>query len=79
MKSKIEDFENGDEIYHLSNSRRKMVVIGTNKESNEVTCRWVDDGGISHKEEFFASELAKIAVRNPEFASVVNRANKWRY
>jgi hypothetical protein len=79
-KSTIDDFENGDQIYHLTNSRRTMVVIGINKESNEVTCRWLDDSGISHKEEFFASELAKITIRNTGYSiSGGNRSSKWRY
>ena len=79
-KSAIEDFENGDQIYHLSNSHRKMTVIGTNKESSEVTCRWVDDSGISHKEEFFASELVKIAAATSAYGvSLVDRNSKWRY
>lgn len=58
-KHTIHDFEKGDEVYHLSNSRWKMVVIGINEDTSEITCRWIDDSGVSHKEEYLASEMGK--------------------
>ncbi|MDB5009196.1 MAG: hypothetical protein JWP45_3589 [Mucilaginibacter sp.] len=61
-KQTITDFEKGNEVYHLSNSKRRMVVIGINEETSEVTCRWLDDSGNSHKQEFFAAEIGKCST-----------------
>jgi hypothetical protein len=57
----IKEFEKGDAVFHRSNSRIKMIVIGKNEETIEVTCRWTDSEGRIHKEEFFAQELGKCA------------------
>lgn len=54
---KISDFIKGLSVYHKSNKKIKMVVIGTNPDSNEVTCRWIDNDGKILKQEFFFEEL----------------------
>ncbi len=58
-KLKISDFNIGDDVYHKSNSKLKMVVIQIHTELNEVTCRWVDTKGQTQKNNFFPEELNK--------------------
>ncbi len=60
MKKKytIDDFNRGDEVYHLTDYNQKMIVIGKNNETSEINCRWIKDG----KEElrtYFVEELGK--------------------
>ena len=60
-KLSIYDFSVGDIVYHLSNVELKMIVIevGDALENQQITCRWMDKDGISHKEKFLPEELAK--------------------
>jgi len=75
----ITDFPKGEEVYHLSNTTLKMVSIGANEETNEITCRWTDKEGKTHKEEFFVEELAKYSDRGSgiRISSGGNRSNYW--
>ena len=58
-KLKITDFNIGDDVYHKSNQKLKMVVIQIHAELNEVTCRWVDTKCQTQKNNFLAEELNK--------------------
>ncbi len=39
----IKDFCIGEEVYHLSNSNVKMIVIDINIENNKLHCQWIDN------------------------------------
>lgn len=56
---KIEDFKIGDSVYHLSNSKLKMIVIKIHFEIKEIECRWLDDKGKSQINNFLSEELGK--------------------
>lgn len=58
-KLKISDFNIGDDVYHKSNQKLKMVVVQIHVDLNEVTCRWVDTKGQSQKNNFLPVELNK--------------------
>lgn len=58
-KSKITDFNIGDDVYHKSNPKLTMVVVQIHIELNEVTCRWVDTKGQTQKNNFLPEELNK--------------------
>ncbi len=55
----FEDFTLGTSVYHKSNTKYKMIVIGKNQESSEIKCRWVDKDGVKKEDEFFFAELVK--------------------
>ncbi|WP_439695549.1 hypothetical protein ACFGVS_21640 [Mucilaginibacter sp. AW1-7] len=78
-KYTVNEFLDGDEVFHLSNSRLKMIVIGRDETYNEVTCRWVDSSGKSIKETYLAAELAKISDRPSRQVSLSPRrpSNFW--
>lgn len=75
----IKDFTKGDAVFHRSNSHLKMIVIGTIEDTGEVTCRWTDADGKTHKEEFFSQELDKCADLGASSFRILNTRNKWRY
>ena len=58
-KLEITDFKIGDDVYHKSNPKLKMVVVQIHTELNEVTCRWVDMKGQTQKNNFLPEELNK--------------------
>ena len=58
-KYRIADFKVGDEVYHLSNTKLIMVAVEIHNEMNEISCKWIDNSGISHCEEFIPEELGK--------------------
>jgi len=60
-KYSISDFQVGDSVYHLSNTSLIMVVIELNNNPDEVSCRWVDNEGKRHCEEFLPQELIKTS------------------
>jgi len=55
----IDEFKNGENVYHLSNSKLFMVAVEINKELNRITCNWVDLKGIKQTEIYTAVELGK--------------------
>lgn len=73
----IKDFKKGDSVFHRSNSRITMIVIGTNEESGEVTCRWTDAAGNTQKEEFFAEELANTSEKTVPRVYSIKPKNYW--
>lgn len=68
---KIDDFTKGLSVYHKSNKNLLMVVVGSNLESEEITCRWIDKDGKSHKEEFLYQELIKAADKSRPIISPI--------
>ncbi len=58
-KHTINDFEIGDEVFHLSNPNMTMIVVEIDKEGNGISCRWMDTKGVTHVEEFLPQELGK--------------------
>jgi len=58
-KYTFKDFQIGDQVYHLSNTRLIMVAIELNADMNEISCRWVDKDGKVQCVEFMAEELGK--------------------
>jgi hypothetical protein len=60
MKKKytIDDFNRGDEVYHLTDERQKMIVIELNSQTLEIKCRWMKDGN-EQVRTFIVEELAK--------------------
>lgn len=65
-KYTIKDFEIGDKIHHLSNTRLKMVVIEINEDINEISCRWVDKDGQVQSLGFMPEELGKASDLGPK-------------
>ena len=59
-KYSINDFQKGNEVYHLTNRGLRMVVIEINNSINEVSCRWVDSKGVPQRAEFMSEELGKV-------------------
>jgi uncharacterized protein YodC (DUF2158 family) len=55
----FEDFKIGNSVYHKSNTRLKMIVIGTDSETLEIKCRWIDQDGNKNEDTFFFAELVK--------------------
>lgn len=70
MGKTINDFKKGDTVYHLSNTSLVMVVVDTNVQLNEVTCRWVDNKGQVQKMEFMPEELGDSSDLAPRFFSI---------
>ena len=66
----VNEFLDGEEVFHLSNKRLKMIVIGRLESTNEVNCRWVDSLGKSSQETYLAVELGKFSD-NPSRTIVV--------
>lgn len=65
-KYRIEDFEIGDTVYHLSNKTFRMVIIEKYPHTNEVVCRWVNKSGDKQSDTFMAQELGKVSdLRSP--------------
>lgn len=58
-KYMFEDFEIGVGVYHKSNTRIKMIVIGKDNETFELKCRWVDKEGNKLEGIFLFAELVK--------------------
>jgi hypothetical protein len=75
----VNEFQDGEAVYHLSNPHLKMIVINRNEPTTEVTCRWVDKSGISNKQVYLAVELAKFADKKPfEPVTILpGRRNNW--
>ena len=63
---KFNDFSIGDSVYHKSNTRLKMIVIGTYSETYEIKCRWMDKSGVKNEENFLFAELVKSDDYNKE-------------
>lgn len=63
---KFEDFSIGDSVYHKSNTNLKMIVIGTDKETFEIKCRWMDKNGVKNEDTFLFAELVKVDDYNRE-------------
>lgn len=59
IEYKFEDFEIGQGVYHKSNTRIKMIVVGKQPESYELKCRWVDKDGNRLEDIFLFAELVK--------------------
>jgi len=70
MAYKISDFQTGDQVYHLSNSSTRMVIIEINTELNEVLCRWIDKAGKIQSQRFMAEELGKTDDLRPIIMSL---------
>ena len=58
-KYSISDFVLGDTVYHLSNSKVKMVIYQINESLNEISCRWIDSKGEMQNMVLFPEELGK--------------------
>lgn len=58
-KYTFEDFEIGVSVYHKSNTRIKMIVVGQDSETFELKCRWVDKDGNRLEDTFLFAELVK--------------------
>ena len=58
-KYTFDDFEIGTSVYHKSNTRIKMIVIGKDNETFELKCRWIDKNGNRLEETFLFAELIK--------------------
>jgi len=58
-KYTFDDFEIGLSVYHKSNTRIKMIVIGKDKETFELKCRWIDKNGNKLEDTFLFAELIK--------------------
>ncbi|GAA3579672.1 hypothetical protein [Snuella lapsa] len=56
---KFEDFEIGNSVYHKSNTKIKMIVVGKNDKTFEIKCRWVDKDGNRLEDTFLFAELIK--------------------
>ena len=56
---KFEDFKIGDGVYHKSNTKIKMIVVGKEQESFEIKCRWVDKNGNRLEDVYLFAELIK--------------------
>jgi uncharacterized protein YodC (DUF2158 family) len=70
MSKTINDFQVGDRVYHLSNTKLIMVVVEINKQMNEVVCRWVDNNGQVQKMEFMPEELGDSGDLAPKIFSI---------
>ncbi|PHR46719.1 MAG: hypothetical protein COA32_09560 [Fluviicola sp.] len=54
---KFEDFKIGTSVYHKSNTKIKMIVIGSDDETFELKCRWIDKDGNKLEDTFLFAEL----------------------
>lgn len=68
-KYTIDDFAVGDKVYHLSNTKVKMVIVKIHQNIN-ISCRWVDNDGKTQVGEFIAEELGKTKDLGPKFSAV---------
>jgi hypothetical protein len=66
----IKDFQKGEKVYHLSNPKIMMVAVEIHVELNEISCRWVDNKGITQSSEFMPEELGKASDRSPKIISL---------
>ncbi|AUC20886.1 hypothetical protein BTO15_01600 [Polaribacter sejongensis] len=55
----FKDFEIGVSVYHKSNTRIKMIVVGKDSETFELKCRWIDKDGNRLEDIFLFAELVK--------------------
>ena len=69
-KYTLKDFQIGDSVYHLSNTKLRMVVIKILPDINEVSCRWIDAKGVKQVAEFLPEELGKGSDLEPRVVSV---------
>ena len=69
-KYTIKDFSIGDKVYHLSNTKLKMVAVEIHYDVNEISCRWVDNDGKVQRIEFMAEELGKASDLGPRVYSI---------
>ncbi len=69
-KCSIKDFSKGDQVYHLSNTKLKMVAVEIITEENEISCRWVDDKGQTQCVEFMPEELGKSDDLRPRIRTI---------
>lgn len=56
---KFDDFEIGQSVYHKSNTRIKMIVVGQYPETHELKCRWIDKDGNRLEDKYLFVELIK--------------------
>jgi uncharacterized protein YodC (DUF2158 family) len=70
-KYSIKDFNVGDQVYHLSKARLLMVVVELHNDTNEISCRWVDNDGKTQRIEFMPEELGKGRDLGPRMVSIV--------
>jgi|GEM_PF-5180543 hypothetical protein len=66
----IDDFENGDEVYHLSDRTSRFIVIEIVKEKNNIVCNYW------HENEkktviFFPYELGKVKDLNQFYVPTI--------
>ncbi len=66
---KLQDFNIGDSVYHLSNHKIIMVVIKIQPDMNEISCRWIDAKGIKQTSDFMPEELGKSSDLGPKIFS----------
>ena len=59
----IENFQIGDEVYHLSYSTSRFIVIEILKEENYVVCSYWDEN-TKKTVKFFPYELGKVKDLN---------------
>ena len=58
--SKSGDFAQlGNSVYHKSNTKIKMIVVGKEAETFEIKCRWVDKDGNRLEDIYLFAELIK--------------------
>lgn len=69
-KYTIKDFAIGDKVYHLSNTKLKMVAVEIRTDMNEILCRWLDNDGKVQCIEFVPEELGKATDLGPKFYSL---------
>lgn len=71
---KFEDFEIGESVYHKSNTRIKMIVVGKDINTFELKCRWVNKDGNRLEDVFLFAELVKSDDHDwdnrPRFTSI---------
>ena len=59
----IEDFQVGDEVYHLSDSTSRFIIVEILKEGNNVVCSYWDENS-KKTVVFFPYELEKVKELN---------------
>ena len=69
-KYKVEDFEVGDTVYHLSNTTLKMVIINLYPDRSEIECRWITKAGEKLMDTFLAQELGKKSDLDPSISII---------
>lgn len=57
MVHKFDDFKLGDKVYHLSNTEFIMVINKIEKETNKLSCSWINNKGIRDGGMFIPEEL----------------------